>query len=77
MVDDGRESSGEVVRWDMGNRKGGNGGGCCGVPGGEGMNVCVMGRDDECLLSGGEGVWGRVILVFFLTGLVSRRLGGF
>ena len=41
------------------------------------MDVCVMGRDDGCLLSGGEGVWGWVVLAFFLTGLVSRRLGGF
>jgi len=31
------------------------------------MDVCVMGRDDGCLLSGGEGVRGRVVLALFLT----------
>jgi len=35
------------------------------------MNVCVMGRDDGCLLSGGEGVRSGVVLIFFLTRLVS------
>jgi len=41
------------------------------------MKVCVMGRDDGCQVSGGEGVWGRIVLVFFFIGLVSWRLGGF
>ena len=49
----------------------------CGVPRDGGINVCVVGRDDGCLLSGGEGVWGGVVLAFFLIGLVSRGLGGF
>jgi len=67
VVDEGRESSGEVVRRYMSSRKCGCGGRCCGV--------FEEGGDDGCLLSGGEGVWGRVVLVFFLIGLVSRRLG--
>jgi len=29
MVDEGREGSGEVMRWDMGGGKGGSRGGCC------------------------------------------------
>ena len=29
--------------------------------------MCVMGIDDGCLLSGGEGVLGRIVLTFFLT----------
>jgi len=33
MVDEGREGSGEVVRWDMDGGKGGSRGGCYGVPG--------------------------------------------
>jgi len=61
----------------MGGGEGGSRGGCCGVPGDGGINVCVVGRDDGCLLSGGEGVWGGVVLAFFLIGLVSRGLGGF
>ena len=77
MVDEGRESSGDVVRWYMGSGKGGSGGRCCGVFGDGGMDVCVIGRDDGRLLSGGEGMRGRVVLAFFLTRLVSRRLGGF
>jgi len=44
---------------------------------GGGMEVCVMGKDDGCLLSGGEGVRGSIVLAFFLTRLVSWRLGGF
>jgi len=36
-----------------------------------GVEVCVMGRDDESLLSGGEGVRGRIVIAFFLTRLVS------
>ena len=52
VVDEGRKSSGEVVRWDMGSGKGGNGGRCCGVSQEDGMEVCVIGRDDGCLLSG-------------------------
>ena len=41
------------------------------------MNVYVMGRDDRCLLSGGEGVRSGVVFTFFLTRLVNRGLGGF
>jgi len=41
------------------------------------MNVCVVGRDDGCLLSGGEGVRGGVVLAFFLIGLVGQGLGDF
>jgi len=77
VMDDGRESSGEVVGWYMGSGKGGGEGRCCGVFRECGMDVCVMGRNDGCLLGGGEGVRDRVVLTFFLTGLVSRRLGGF
>jgi len=47
------------------------------VPGDGGMNVCVVGRDDGYFLSGGEGVWGGVVLAFFFTRLISRGLGGF
>jgi len=71
VVDEGRESIGEVVRWDMGSGKGGSRGRCCGVSGEGGMEVCVMGRDDGCLLSDGEGVRGRIVLAFFFIGLVS------
>jgi len=46
-------------------------------PGGWVGSVCVMGRHNGCLLSDGEGVWGRIVLTFFLTRLVSWRLGGF
>jgi len=77
MVDEGRKGSGEVMRWDIGGGEGGSKGGCCGVLGDGGMNVCVVGRDDGCLLSGGEGVWGGVVLAFFLTRLVSQGPGGF
>jgi len=77
MVDERRKGRGEVMRWDMGGGEGGSRGGCCGVPRDGGINVCVVGRDDGCLLSGGEGVWGGVVLAFFLIGLVSRGLGGF
>jgi len=77
MVDEGRETSYEVMRWDMGGGKGGSRGWCCNVSRDGGMNVCVMGRDDGCLLSGGECVRGGVVLVFFFTRLMSRRLGGF
>jgi len=78
-VDKGRKGSGEVMRGDMGGGKGGGRGGCYGVPGDGGwmMNVCVIGRDDGCLLSGGEGVWGRVEFTFLLAGLVGWGLGGF
>ena len=41
------------------------------------MDVCAVGRDDGCLLSGGEGVRGVVIFTFFLAGLVGRGLMGF
>jgi len=71
VVDEGRKSRGEIVGWDMGSGKGGCGGGCCDVSWEGGMEVCVMGRDDGCLLSGGEGVRGRIVLTFFLIGLVS------
>jgi len=77
MVDEGRKGSGEVMRSDMVGRERGGTGGCCGVLGNGGMNVCVVGRDDGCLLSGGKGVWGGVVLAFFLTRLVSRGLGDF
>jgi len=77
VVDEGRENSGEVMRWYMGSGKGGSGGRCCGVSGDSGMDVYVMGRNNGCLLSGGEGVRGKVVLAFFLTRLVSWRLGGF
>jgi len=77
MVDEGGKSGGKVVRWDMGSGKGGGGGRCCGMSEEGGMEVCMMGRDDGCLLSGGEGVWGRIVLAFLLTRLVSWRLGGF
>jgi len=78
MVDEGREGSGEVMWWDMVGREGGSRGGCCGVPGdGWMMNVCVVGRDDGCLMSGGEGVQGGVVFAFFLTRLVSWGIGGF
>jgi len=78
MVDEGREGSGEIMRWDMGGGKGGNRGRCCGVPWDGGMmNVYVMGRDDGCLLSGGEGIHSGVVLTFFLTRLVRWGLGGF
>ena len=77
MVDEGRKSGGKVVRWDMGSGKGGRGSRCCGVSWEGGMEVCMMGRDDGCLLSGGEGVRVRIVLAFFLTWLVSWRLGGF
>jgi len=44
MADEGRKSSGEVMRGDMGDGKGGSRGGCCGVlrDGGWMMNVCVV-----------------------------------
>jgi len=59
-MDEGRKGSGEVMRWDMGGGEGGSRGGCCGVPGdGWMMNVCVVGRDDGCLLSGAKGVRGK------------------
>ena len=79
MVDEGRKGSGEVMMGDMGGGKGGSRNGCCRVIGDGGwmMNVCVVGRDDGCLLSGGEGVRGVVVFTFFLAGLVGRGLGGF
>ena len=79
MADGGRKSGGVVMRGDMGGGKGGNKGGCCGVPwvGGWMMNVFVVGRDDGCLLSGGDGVRGEVVFTFFLAGLVGRGLRGF
>jgi len=61
----------------MSSGKGGSSGRYCGVSREGGMDVCVMGRDDGCLLSGGEVVRGRIVLAFFLTGLVNWRLGGF
>jgi len=72
MVDEGGKGGCKVVRWDMGS---GNGGTRVSWEGG--VEVCVMGRDDGCLLSGGESVRGRIVLAFFLTRLVSRRLCGF
>jgi len=41
------------------------------------MDVCMVGGDDGCLLSGGESVWDRIIFTFFLTRLVSRGPRGF
>jgi len=41
------------------------------------MNVCMMGGDDGCLLSGGEGVRGGVVFTFFLAGLVIQGLESF
>jgi len=84
-VDKGRKGSGEVMRWDMGGGEGGEGGeggnrgGCCGVPGDGGwkMNVCVMGRDDGCLLSDGEGVKSGIVFTFLLVVLVGWGVGGF
>jgi len=79
MADDGRKSSGEVKMGDMGGGKGAGRVGCCGVSrhGGWMMDVCVVGRDDGCLLSGGESVQGGVIFTFFLAGLVGWGPGGF
>jgi len=77
VMDEGRESSGKVMGWYMGSRKGDGGGRCCNVFGEGGMDVCVIGRNNGGLLGGGEGVRGRVVLIFFLIGLVSWRLGGF
>jgi len=71
VVDEGGKSRGEVIGWDMGSGKGGSGGTCYDVFWKGGMEVCVMGRDDGCLLSGGEGVQGKIVLAFFLTRLVS------
>jgi len=71
MVNEGGKSGGKVVRWDMGSGKGDSEGRCCGVSWEGGMEVCMMGRDDRCLLSSGEGMRGRIVLVFFLTRLVS------
>jgi len=41
------------------------------------MEVCMMGRDDGSLLSGGEGVQGRIVLTFFFTRLESWGLCSF
>ena len=35
------------------------------------MEVCMMGCEDGSLLSSGEGVRGRIVLAFFLSGLES------
>jgi len=40
-------------------------------------DVCVVGRDDGCLLDGGESVWNGVIFTFFPAGLVGQGPGGF
>jgi len=61
----------------MSSGKGDNSHRCCGVSREGGMDVCMMGKDDGCLLSGCEGVRGRVVFAFFLIGLVSWRLRGF
>jgi len=73
MTDDGRECGGVVVRKDMTGGKGGSRVGDCGVFG-DGcwmMNVCVVGGDDGCLLSGGESVWGGIVFTFFIARLVG------
>jgi len=64
MSDDGRECGGVVVRGYMSGGKGSSK-----------MSGCRLSRDYGCLLSGGESVWGRVVLTFFLTRLVYRGLG--
>ena len=76
-MDERRKSRGEVVGWDMGSGKGGSSGRCCGVSWEGGMEVCVIGRNVGCLLSGGEGVRGSIVLAFLLTRLVSWTFGGF
>jgi len=77
MVDEGGNGGGKVVRWDTSSGKGDSGGRCCGVSWEGGVEVCVMGRNDGCLLSGGESVLGRIVLAFFLTRMVSQILCGF
>jgi len=47
------KGGGKVVRWDSGSGKGGSGGRCYGVSWEGGVEVCMMGRDDGSLLSGG------------------------
>jgi len=41
MVDKGRKSGGEVVRWDMGSGEGCSGYRCCSMSREGGMEVCV------------------------------------
>jgi len=53
MMDEGGKGGSKVVRWDMSSGKGGSGGRCCGVSWEGGVQVCVMGRDDGCLLCAG------------------------
>jgi len=79
MANDGRECGGEMVRRDMSGGKGGSWVGGYGVSGDGGwmMDVCVVGGDDGCLLSGSESVRGGVIFTFFLAKLVGRGVGGF
>jgi len=79
MTNDGRKSSGEVTRSDMGGGKGGSKVSCCGVSGDGSwmMDVCVVSRDDRCLLSGGESMQGGVIFPFLLVKLVGIGPGGF
>jgi len=71
------KGGGKVVRWDVGSGKGRSGGRCCKVFWEDGVEVCMMGRDDGSLLSGGEGVRGRIVLTFFLTRLESQGLCSF
>jgi len=71
------ENGGKVVRWNVGSGKSGSGGGCYGVSWEGGVEVCMMGRDDGSLLSGGAGVRGRIVLTFLLTRMESRGLCGF
>jgi len=61
----------------VGGGKGGSGGRCYKVSCEGRMEVCMMGRDDESLLNGSEGVRGRIVLTFPPTRLQSPGLCGF
>jgi len=76
MVDHSGEGGGYVVG-DLGGREGSGGGWGCGEPWLGRWEVRGMGGGDGCLLSGGEGVRGGVVLAFFLCGLEGRRLRSF
>jgi len=77
VPDDGGECGGVVVRRYMrGGKVSGTMNGCrlCGDSGWM-LSGCVVGGYGRCLLSGGESVWGMVVLTFFFAGLVHRGIG--
>ena len=67
----GVEGGGYIVG-DLGGREGSGRGWGCGMSWLSGWKVSGVGEGDRCLLGGGEGVRGGIVLTFFFCGLEGR-----